>query len=426
MPLLGTRASFWTAGAVVALALWTSACPTMTYPLYQAEWGVSTTAITWIFAAYPITLIPVLIIFGDLSDHIGRRASILIGLAAELIGALFFAVAGDVVWLLIGRVFMGIGVGLSISPASVAMVEFSAPGKEKRAGALSTAISALGIGLAMLVGGALTEYAPFPLHLDFFVLAVSIAAVACLVLCMPRHTPDEAQEPWRVRPIVIPRGSRVVFVAGSIAFASSFLLGAIVLPLGAKIARQLAGSSNALVTGALLSVFAACITVFALVARRVPVWLLVVLGAAGSLAAVWLFVLTGVEHSLALFFVASAVAGAAYAFDFAGGLTVFSRYAAPHHRAGMVSGGYLIGYAAQGVGAPALGAVVTAHGLMPGLLTGATAFSAFFVVVLIGGLTVLAPLHRCGLHAARRTVEASASASAQEAVPAGDMEVGGP
>ncbi|MGW0080340.1 MFS transporter [Streptomyces sp. NPDC003393] len=407
MPLLGTRASFWTAGAVVALALWTSACPTMTYPLYQAEWGVSTTTVTWIFAAYPIVLIPVLIIFGDLSDHIGRRASILIGLAAELIGALLFAVAGDVWWLLVGRAFMGIGVGLSISPANVAMVEFSAPGKEKRAGAISTAVSALGIGLAMVLGGALTEYAPFPLHLGFFVLAATIAAVACLVLRMPRHTPDEDREPWRIRTIVIPRGSRTVFVAGSIAFASSFLLGAIVLPLGAKIAQQLAGSTNALVTGAMLSVFAACITLFALVARRVQVWLLVVLGAVGSLAAVWLFVVTGLTHSPALFFLASAVAGAAYAFDFAGGLTVFNRYAAPHHRASMVSGGYLIGYLAQGIGAPALGAVVTAHGLMPGLLSGATAFGAFFVVVLIGGLAVLAPLHRRGRDAARRATAAA-------------------
>jgi hypothetical protein len=44
--LLNTRAAFWTAGAVVALALWTSACPTMTYPLYQADWHVSTTTVT--------------------------------------------------------------------------------------------------------------------------------------------------------------------------------------------------------------------------------------------------------------------------------------------------------------------------------------------------------------------------------------------
>jgi MFS family permease len=370
----------------------------MTYPLYQADWGVSTTTTTLIFAAYPIALIPVLILFGDLSDHIGRRASMLLGLAAEFVGVMLFATAGDVAWLLVGRAFMGLGVGLSISPANVAMVEFSAPGQEKRAGAVSTAISALGIGLAMVVGGALTEYGPLPLHLHFGVLAATIAAVACLVTRMPHHTPDETRERWRVRPIIVPRGSRTVFLAGSIAFASSFLLGAIVLPLGAKIAQQLAGSTNALVTGALLSVFAVCVTFFALLARRIHVWLLVVLGAAGSIAAVWLFALTGAAHSLGLFFLSSAVAGAAYAFDFAGGLMVFNRYAAPHHRASLVSGGYLVGYVAQGIGAPVLGAVVTAHGLMSGLLTGATAFGAFFAVALIGGLVVLAPRQRAAQH----------------------------
>ena len=118
------------------------------------------------------------------------------------------------------------------------------------------------------------------------------------------------------------------------------------------------------------------------------------LGVAGSLVAVWLFVLTGAVHSPVVFFLASAVAGAAYAFDFAGGLTVFSRCAAPHHRASMVSGGYLVGYVAQGVGAPALGGIVTADGLMPGLLTGATAFGLFFVLVIVAGVAVLVPLHR--------------------------------
>lgn len=116
----------------------------------------------------------------------------------------------------------------------------------------------------MVVGGALTEYGPFPLRLNFVVLAVAIAVVALFVLRMPRHTPGETAEPWRPRAITIPRGSRLVFVAGAITFASSFLLGAIVLPLGAKIAQQLAGSGNALVTGALLSVFAAGITTFAM------------------------------------------------------------------------------------------------------------------------------------------------------------------
>lgn len=389
MPLLGNRASFWTAGAVIALALWSSAVPTMVYPLYQADWHISTSTVTWIFAAYPLALIPVLIVFGDLSDHIGRRASILLGLAAELVGVLLFAVATDVPWLLVGRALMGLGVGLSISPASVAMAEFSPPDKQQRAGAVATAVSALGIALAMVVGGVLTEYAPHPMRLNFVVLAVAIVAVGVLALGIPGHTGGETTQPWRIRPIVIPRGNRALFVAGSIAFASSFLLGAIVLPLGAKIAQQLAGSTNALLTGGLLSVFAACIALFSLLARRIDMWTLIVLGAAGSIVAVWLFVLTGAVHSLIAFFLASACAGAAYAFNYSGGLNVFTSYAAPHHRASMTSGGFLVGYIAQGVGAPVLGWVVTVRGLTAGLLTGAVAFSLVFVATLISGLVII-------------------------------------
>ncbi|MFF3560252.1 MFS transporter [Streptomyces sp. NPDC002574] len=414
-PFLNARAAFWTAGAVVALALWTSACPTMTYPLYQADWHISTTTVTWIFAAYPIALIPVLILFGDLSDHIGRRSAMLLGLLAELAGVLLFAFADGVPWLLAGRAFMGLGVGLSLSPASVAMVEFSAPGKEARAGSVGTAVSASGIALAMLVGGALTQYAPFPLHLNFFVLAAVIAVVVCFVAGIPQHSANGSSIRWRVRAIAIPRGNRGVFAAGAVAFASSFLLGAIVLPLGAKIAHQLAGSTNALVTGALLSVFAAFIAVSALLARRLGPWTLVTVGAVVSVAAVWLFVVTSATHSMAVFFLASACAGAAYAFDFAGGLTVLNTYAAPRDRASMVSGGYLVGYLAQGVGAPVLGWVVTAHGLPAGLLTGAASFSAFFAAALLLGLVMLSRTRRPGSRKTGGAVARSAPAAQRAA-----------
>ena len=80
MPTLTPRASFWTAALVAGLALWASGAPTVVYPLYAAQWNLSPAVTTAIFAAYPVVLIPVLIIFGNLSDYIGRRAAILIGL----------------------------------------------------------------------------------------------------------------------------------------------------------------------------------------------------------------------------------------------------------------------------------------------------------------------------------------------------------
>ena len=64
---------------VVAHALWTKAAPAMAYRLYAAEWHFSQTATTMIFALYPAAVVAALVGFGDISDHIGRRATILAG-----------------------------------------------------------------------------------------------------------------------------------------------------------------------------------------------------------------------------------------------------------------------------------------------------------------------------------------------------------
>jgi MFS family permease len=234
----------------------------------------------------------------------------------------------------------------------------------------------------------LSQYAPYPLRLTFVVLALMILVVVFFTLRLPRHTPNETRSRWRIRAIVIPRGNRGIFAAGSIAFASSFMLGSLVLPLGAKIAHQLARSDNALLTGALLSVFAVSISATALLAKRLDLWTAVIVGAVFSSGAVWLFVVTGTTHSMVVFFLASACAGIGYSLDFAGGLTILNRYAAPHHRASMVSGGYLVGYISQGIGAPALGAIVTTNGLMTALVNGAIAFSVVFGISLIGASVV--------------------------------------
>src|SRR4051812_3967389 len=128
--VLNRAASFWVAAAVVAHGLWTSAAPAMSYRLYAVEWNLSPTVTTAIFAVYPIVVVGVLILFGDLSDYIGRRATMLLGLGASLIGVVMFAIAPSIAWIFIGRAFMGVGVGLSASAAAAAIVEHSPQGQE--------------------------------------------------------------------------------------------------------------------------------------------------------------------------------------------------------------------------------------------------------------------------------------------------------
>jgi MFS family permease len=105
----------------------------MTYPLFAEKWHLTHTVTTGIFAIYPIVVAAVLVGFGDVSDYIGRRAAMLWGVGASLVGTLLFAVAPDVLWLFAGRAFMGIGVGLTAGSSTAAMVEFSGQGTGKRA-----------------------------------------------------------------------------------------------------------------------------------------------------------------------------------------------------------------------------------------------------------------------------------------------------
>src|ERR1700686_5017670 len=241
---LGQRASFWVAAAVVVHTLWTSAAPSMTYPLYASEWGLTHTATTAIFAVFPIVVVAVLLFSGGISDYIGRRSTILIGLSSSLLGAALFAVAPNVLWVFIGRAFIGIGVGLCAGPAAAALLEFSAAGQETRASSVNTLAQAVGIVLATIVGGALIQYAPYPTHLNFWVLLVVLAILSAAAWFLPRPASNTAKGRWRPKLPSIPRGIRKIFAAAAIAAGSGYVIGGLMSSIGAQIGPGLVGSDN--------------------------------------------------------------------------------------------------------------------------------------------------------------------------------------
>jgi predicted MFS family arabinose efflux permease len=380
---LSTRGSFWTAAAVAGLALWASAAPTVVYPLYAAEWHVAPTVTTAIFAIYPAVLVPVLIVFGNLSDVIGRRAVILIGLAALGLGSVAFGLAPDLTWVFIGRALMGIGVGLSLSPATAAMVEFGGRNGARRASSATTAATATGLALATIVGGALVQYAPWPLHLSFWVLTALTAVVAVFAAALPRHTRDQASGPWRPRLPRMPQGERPSFVAGALGIAAAYAMGAIFLALGAQIARDLVGSDNVFVDGAIIALSAVVIGVVAVLTRSLRPRLAVTVGPLLAIAGLGLLIVSGLAHSLPAFLASSIVAGAGYALMFSGGLGLVTVSAPAHERAAVISAAYVVGYLLQAAAALGLGALATASGLQVALDVGAPLILLLGVAALV-------------------------------------------
>src|SRR5258708_603811 len=290
---LGQRTSFWIAAGVVAHTLWTSAAPAMTYPLFAEEWHLTHTVTTGIFAIYPIVVAAVLVGFGDVSDYVGRRAAILWGVGASLVGTLLLALAPDVLWLFAGRAFMGVGVGLTAGASTAAMVEFSGQGAAKRAATITTAAQAVGFAAALLLGGALVQYAPLPTRLNFWVLSAVLAALFAAAWFLPRHTGSAAHGRWRPKTLFIPNHLRNVFAVAAAAVTTSYTPRVLILSLGSQVARDLVGSPNTLVNGAALSLFAIASAVVGIGARRLQPRSALTGGAAASAAGMALLAVAG-------------------------------------------------------------------------------------------------------------------------------------
>src|SRR5436189_4622269 len=98
-PRLGHRAAFWLLALTLGLLLFASSAPSPLYVVYQSEWGFSEITLTSVFAVYALALLSSLVIAGSVSDHVGRRPTLLFGLAIEIVAMLLFAEAQTVAWL---------------------------------------------------------------------------------------------------------------------------------------------------------------------------------------------------------------------------------------------------------------------------------------------------------------------------------------
>jgi MFS family permease len=381
--VLSQRASFWVAAAVVSHTLWTSAAPAMSYPLFASAWNLTTTATTAIYAIYPVVVVAVLTFFGDISDYVGRRTAMLLGVGASLAGALIFAVAPDILWIFAARALMGVGVGLSAGPSTAAVIEFSAPDQCARASSITTAAQALGLAAAMLVGGALIEYAPFPTRLNFWVLSIILAGLFAATWFLPRRVTDTTMGRWRMKLPSVPRTLRTTFIVSAAAVTTGYTVAAVVQSLGAQIALDLVGSSNAFVNGAALSLFAIVFGVVSVLCKRLAFRAAIMLGGVASMAAMALLALSTARHSLWVFLGASAGAGIGYSLLFMGGLRMLSSVAPAERRGGTLSALYLVAYLAMGAVALLLGKVATASGLGIAIDLGATTIALLAAVVIV-------------------------------------------
>jgi MFS family permease len=399
---LSRRATFWSASTVLALCLWASAAASVLYPSYEAEWKLSSVVVTSVFGTYPVALLLVLLVFGGVSDAIGRRRTMLLGIALIALSAVLFAVAPSVGWLFAARVLQGFGTGFAIGAASARLVENNISANPRFASSMTTASTATGLTLALLLSGILAQLAPLPLVLSF-VLLFALAVFAFVFVAL---TPDDrpaasaTSDRWRPQRLHLAPGTVRPFVVATLSVSVAFSVGALFLSLGSSMAAQLTHTSNLVIIGATLALSSFAIGVTALLIQKVHAHVAIVVGGAVSIGGLAAMAATASSGSLGLLLLWGAVGGVGYSLAFTGGLSLLARTTPNEHRGATLSLLYLFSYLLQAATAIGAGALATALGLGP-----AIGFVAPIVGLLCVAAIVLATIDFAG----RRRVAVAAA-----------------
>ncbi|OAS13481.1 MFS transporter [Paenibacillus oryzisoli] len=361
MKTLSTKAAFWAVAWILTVSLWASTAPSIVFPIYASEWHLSKAVTTGIFATYPIVLILVLILLGNISDYIGRRNTLLIGLSFLLISALAFATAPNVFWLFGGRILQGIGVGLTAGSGAAALVEFNPKSNQKFPGSINTITQAGGLFFATIIGAVLIKYAPSPLHFSYWVLTAIVVISMILCFFIPQNN-SVRKTGWKPQGIQIPPGQWGLYALAALAVGTGFANGAVFLSLGAQIARDVIGTNDILIIGAVLSISYLLGAVSATIAGRMSPRTSIRVGMVSAFLTVIMLVTASELHSFALFFVSSILGGLGYGFSAAGGIGIVVINASAQYRVQFISAVLVIAYLFQGLSAYGGGVISTAYG----------------------------------------------------------------
>jgi predicted MFS family arabinose efflux permease len=180
------------------------------YAVWADQFGYSTVVLALIFAVYALVLIPALLLFGQLSDRLGRRTVITIGLALALLACVFFALATSTAWLFAARAALGLAQGMLSGAATAALAELVPEGEARSAALLATLSQAGGSAAGVLLCGVLAQWAPDPEVTPFVAGMIVCVLVAGALRFVPETSPPESGT-FRVRRPRVPAEIRGAF-----------------------------------------------------------------------------------------------------------------------------------------------------------------------------------------------------------------------
>jgi len=383
---LSRVASLYLLASITVTNLASSSAPTPLYPIYQAQWGFSSLAITFVFGIYAVAVLGALLVAGRLSDYVGRRPVLIVTTMIQAATMLLFAFAGGLSTLIAARVIQGLSTGAALAAVGAGMLDI-----DKARGTVANSVApASGTALGAVLAGIMAHYLPAPTQLVYFVLAMIFIAQVVGVVLMRESMPPRAGAMASLRPqFSLPAATRQPILVAAPVLIAVWALAGFYGSLAPSLVRSSFGLDSSLLGGIALFVLAGSAGISVLFTQQLGARTLMIYGATVLIAGVALAMSSLPYHCATAFFLGTAIAGSGFGTGFQGAIRTVVPLAAPQERAGVLSVIFVISYLAMGVPAVIAGYLVAMRGDLS-----STAQQLGAVVIVLAALALMGTLRR--------------------------------
>jgi MFS family permease len=327
-----------------------ASAPSPFYPTLQEQLHLLPVATTGIFAVYAVALLAALLVFGSVSDHLGRRPVISAAFILLACSVTAFLLADSLALLLVARILQGIASGLLLTTLSAAIADLEAEDDPGSSAAWNTVAPLGGLALGALASGLLLDVMAEPRTLVFVSLTGLYLAFAALVWAAPETSPRAPGVAASLRPhLTLPPAARAGFVSGAPAVFAGWATGGLYLSLGAAIVHTTFGIREHLWQGMVITILAGVGAAAAAVLHRFGARTITIFGTTALALGTALSLLAIGLHSFGLFLAAVVVAGAGFGTAFMGVIRSISPLVEDHERAGTFASLFVVAYTACGI-----------------------------------------------------------------------------
>ena len=382
-PRHGSASAYGAAATVVfCLLVVGSNIPGPLLPVYRDQLDLSTFTVTALFAAYLVGLVATFTVVAH--TRLPRHSTRVLPAAVAVCFAGDVALlAGDhtVAWLFVGRVLVGVSVGLGTG--SAATIVLATRGERGRAIAATGTL--LGSFLGLLISAVVADVLPGPTTTVYYIHIVLLTLAAIALIATHQRSrdtvarlilgpdgpagPDSTDERSVLPPLVHPRRVRL---AGFILGTTGWAIGGVVVGLLPTVVTDMTGSGSIIVTSLapIVLIGVACIAPRISRPLRSPV-------SAGAIGAGAVLCFVGVwTNSLPTILACCVVWGVGQGFAYANGLRIVTAGLQPVDQGRAASRYASIAYGFTSVLSVATGSIAGAAGIVTGLGFAAAVFIA--------------------------------------------------